>query len=87
MNLLEKEAAHQRAKYLKYKKLNKAFSKKKTSKEETFIIDDTLDSESSSSNEAHNSRDEDNKTSIAYDSMLGNNDKIGNIYIDSREDN
>ena len=30
VNLLEKEASQQREKYLKYKNLNKAFSKKKT---------------------------------------------------------
>ena len=29
VNILEKEASHQRAKYLKYKKLNKAFYRKK----------------------------------------------------------
>ena len=57
VNLLEKEASHQRTKYLKYKKLNKAFAKKKTRKEENFILDDTWDSDSSSSSESHNSRD------------------------------
>ena len=45
MNLSEREAAHKRAKYLKYKKLNKAFAKKKTHKEETVILDDTSDSD------------------------------------------
>ena len=52
LNLLEKEASHQRAKYLKNKKLNKAFSKKKIPKE-----DETLDSNSSPSIEGYNSRD------------------------------
>ena len=47
MNLLEKEAPHQRAKYLKHKKLNKDFAKKKTRKEETVTLDDTTDSNSS----------------------------------------
>ena len=56
VNLLEKEASHQRAKYLKYKKLNKAFAKKKNHKEETVILDDTLDSNSSSSSKDKNSR-------------------------------
>ena len=51
LNLLEAEASHQRAKHLKYKKLNKYFAKKKTPKEETVIIDDTLDINSSSSSE------------------------------------
>ena len=59
MNILEKEASHERAKYLNYKKLNKAFAKKNTRKEETDILDDTSDSDSSSSSEAHNYCDED----------------------------
>ena len=46
VNLLENEASHQRSKYLKYKKLSKAFSKKNT----RVILDDPLDSDSSSSN-------------------------------------
>ena len=87
VNILEKEAAHQRAKYLKYKKLNKAFAKKNTCKEETVILDDTLDSNSYSSSEAHNSCDEEKKTSIAYDSESGNNDKSSNNSINSEEDN
>ena len=45
VNLLEKEASHQRAKYLKYKNLNKAFSKKKTG----VIQYDPSESDSSSS--------------------------------------
>ena len=47
MNLLEREDAHQRAKYLKYNKPNKAFAKKKTPKEETVVLYDTSDSNSS----------------------------------------
>ena len=73
MKLLEREAAHQRAKYLKYKNPNKAFTKKKTPKEDTVIIDDTSDSESSSSIEADNPPDEYNKTSIVYDSDSADN--------------
>ena len=42
VNLSEKEAAHQRAKYLKYKKLNKAFSKRKTH----VILDERLERDS-----------------------------------------
>ena len=61
VNLLEKEASHQRDKYLKYKKLNKAFAKMNT----PVIIDDPLDSDSSSSSESHNSRKEYKKTFIA----------------------
>ena len=62
VNLLEKEASHQRAKYLKHKKINKAFSKTRT----LVIIDDISESNSSSSSEADNSFDEVEKTSIAY---------------------
>ena len=87
MNHLEKEAAHQRAKYLKYKKLNKYFAKTKTHKEETFIIDYTSDSNSSSSSEAHNSCGEYEKTPIAYDSMSGNDDESSNSSINSEEEN
>ena len=52
-NILEKEASDQRAKYLKYKKLNKAFSKMKT----RVILDDPSESNSSSSSEGDNSPD------------------------------
>ena len=87
VNLLVKEAVHQRAKYLKYKKLNKSSAKKKTRREETVIIDDTSDSDSYSSSEAHNYRDEDEKTSIAYNSESDNDDKIINSSIGSKGKN
>ena len=74
VNLLEKEASHQRAKYLKYKKLNKAFAKKKT----RVVLDDPSDSDSYSSSESQNFQNEDEKTSIAYDSESGNNNEINN---------
>ena len=74
MNLLEKEAAHQRVKYLKYKNVNKTFAKKKTRKEETVILDDTSGSNSSSISEDQSSRDEDEEASIAYDSESDNDD-------------
>ena len=83
---MEKEAFHHRAKYLKYKKLNKAFAKKKTRKEDTFILNDTSGSNSSSSSEAQNSRDENEEASIAYGSELGSDDKSSNISIKSKED-
>ena len=86
LNLLEREAAHQRAKSLKYKKINKAFAKKETPKEETIIIYETSNRDSSSSSEAYNSRDEDEKASIAYDSEYADNDEISNISI-GREGN
>ena len=50
VNLLEKQASHQREKYLKYKKLNKAFSKKNT----PIILEDSeSDSYSSSEEKIH----------------------------------
>ena len=54
VNILEREAAHQRSKYLKYKNINKDIAKKKTPKEDTIILDDTSDSNSSSSSEDYN---------------------------------
>ena len=87
MNLLEKEAACKRANYLKYKNPNKAFAKKNTRKEETVIIDDTLHRDSSSSSGAHNLRDEDDKTSIAYNSDSVNDYESSNSSIDREEDN
>ena len=82
LNILEKEASHQRAKYLKYRKLNKAFSKKKT----RVILDDPSESNSSSSSEADNSPDEGEKISIAYDLASGNSDESSNIATDTEEE-
>ena len=65
INLLKAQADHQKS---KNKKLNKAFSKKKTSKEENVILDDTLDSNYSSISEDENSTYEGEKTSIPYNS-------------------
>ena len=70
MNLLAKEASHQRAKYLKYKKLNKAFSTGKT----RVILDDPLESNSSSSSEGEKFPDKGEKNYIVYDSESGNSD-------------
>ena len=50
INLLEKKASQQKAKYLKYKSLNKAYSKKKT----PVILEDS-ESDSSSSEEENSS--------------------------------
>ena len=61
------------------KKINKAFTRKKASKE-----DDTLDSNSSSSSVAYNSRDEKEKSSITYDSELADDDESSNISIVSK---
>ena len=82
MNPLEKKASHQRATYLKYKKLNKAFYKKNT----RVVLYYPLDRDSSSSSEADNSPDEDEKTSIAYDSDSGNSDKISNSATNTKEE-
>ena len=64
VNLLEKQAYHQRAKYLKYKNLNKLFSRKNT----RVILEDPSERNSSSSSEEGNSSDEGEKKSITYDS-------------------
>ena len=69
---MQSEAAHQNS---KYENLNKAFTKKKTSKEEMVVLYDASDSDSSSSGESDNSPDEYEKTSIAYDSDSAENDK------------
>ena len=53
VNLFDKEASHQRAKYLNYKKLNKTLAKKNT----RVILDDPSESDSSSSSEDNNSPD------------------------------
>ena len=78
VNLSEIEAAHKRSKYLKYKKIKKSFANKNTPKE-----DDTSDSNSSSSSEAYNSRDENEKSSITYDSESAENYESSNISISS----
>ena len=82
MNLLEKEAPHKRAKYLKYKKLNKALSKRKTS----VILDDPLESDSSSISEGDNYPGEGEKNSIAYDSESGNSDESSNSATNTEEE-
>ena len=82
VNLLEKQASHQRAKYLKYKKLNKAFSKKKT----RVILDEPSEIDSSSSSEDDNSPDEGEKKSITYDSESGKSDESSNSTTDTKEE-
>ena len=81
VNLLEKQASHQRAKYLKYKKLNKAVSKKNT----RVILDDPSESDSSSSSEDDSSSDEGEKNSITYNSESGEIDKSSNSATDTKE--
>ena len=81
VNILEKQVSRQRSKYLKYKKLNKAFSKKKT----RVIIDDPSESDSSSSSEERNSSDEGDKKSITYDSESEESYKSRNSATDTDE--
>ena len=81
VNLLEKQASHQREKYLKYKKLNKAFSKKKPR-----VILENSESDSSSSSEEENSSDKGEENSITYDSESGESDKGSNSATDTEEE-
>ena len=74
VNLLEKESSHQRAKHLKYNKLNKDFSKKKT----CVILYDPLESDSSSISVGDNSPNVGENNPIAYDSKSGNSDESRN---------
>ena len=62
INLLEKKASQEKAKYLKYKSLNKASSKKKSP-----VILEDFESDSSSSEE-ENSSGEGEEHSMTYDS-------------------
>ena len=82
VNLLEKQASHQRAKYLKYKKLNKAVSKKKT----RVILDELSERDSSSSSEDDNYSDEGEKNCITYDSESGESKNSGNSATDTEEE-
>ena len=77
---MQAEAAHQKS---KYEKLNKDFTKRKTSKEETVVIDDSSGSDSSSISESNHSSNETGKISIAYDSDSAENDEISSSYISS----
>ena len=63
-NLIKKKASQEKAKYLKYKSINKASSKKKT----PVILDDS-ESESSSSEEENYSSEKEH--SMTYDSESG----------------
>ena len=78
--LFQAEASHQNS---KYENLSKAFTKKKTPKEDTVIWDDSSDSNSSSRSESENYPGKDHKTSIAYDSDSADNDKSSSSSIDS----
>ena len=80
INLLEKKASQQKAKYLKYKSLNKASPKKKT----PVILEDS-ESDSSSSEE-ENSSDEGEENSMTYDSESGGSDKISDNATNTEEE-
>ena len=78
-NLIEKKASQEKAKYLKYKSLNKASKKKSPVILELSEID-------SSSSEEENSSDEEEEHSMTYDSELGGNDKSSNNATDTEEE-
>ena len=84
LNLFQTEAAHQK---YKYEKLNKAFTKRNTSKEETVNISDSLYIHSSSRRESNNPYSKTGKTSIAYDSDSADDEKISSSYIRNEENN
>ena len=71
-NLIEKKASQEKAKYLKYKILNKASSKKKT----PVILEDS--ESNSKSGKEENSSDEGEEHSMTYDSESGKSDKSSN---------
>ena len=71
----------------KYEKINKAFTKRTTSKEDTVNLADSLDSDYSSSIYSNNYSPETGKTSIAYDSDSAENDEISSISISSEDNN
>ena len=78
-NLIEKKASQEKAKYLKYKSLNKASSKKKT----PVILEDS-ESDSSSSEEENSSSEEEH--SMTYDSESGESDKSSDNATDTEEE-
>ena len=81
INFLENKASQQKAKYLKYKSLNKAFSKKNT----LVILEDT-ESDYSSSSEEENYSYEGENNSMTYDSESGGSDKSSDNTTDTEEE-
>ena len=81
---MQAEAAHQKS---KYEKLNKAFTKRNTSKEETVKLADSSDRNYSSSSESKNSSPKTGKkkTSITYDSDSADDGKISSSYNSSKD--
>ena len=86
LNLLQAEAAHQK---FKYENLNKAFTKRKTYKEETINLADSSESNYSSSGEPKTPppRTGKNKTSITYDSDSADVGKISSSSTSSGDRN
>ena len=84
INLLQAEAAHQT---VKYDNLNKSFTKRNTSKEDTFNIADSSDINSSSSSDSNSSSPETGKLSITYDSYSSGYEKISSSSISSEDNN
>ena len=80
INILDKKASQEKAKYLNYKSLNKASSKKKTP-----VILEGSKSDSSSSEE-ENSSDEGEENSMTYDSESGGSEKSSNNATDTEEE-
>ena len=79
---MQAEAAHQKS---NYKKLNKAFTQRKNSKEDTIVLAKYSDRDSSSRSESNHSSNENGKPSIAYDSNSADDDKISSSYIISKD--
>ena len=84
LNLLQAESAHQKS---NYENLNKAFTKKKTSKEDIVVLADSSDSDSSSRSESNIFSPETGKSSIAYDSDSTHNYNICSSSISSEDNN
>ena len=79
-NLIEKKCSQEKAKYLKYKSLNKEYSKKNT----PVILEDSKSNSSSSKEE--NSSDEGEEHSMTYDSELGGSDKSSDNATNTEEE-
>ena len=79
---MQVEAAYRKS---KYGKINRAFTKRKTSKEETVNIADYSNINYSSRSESNISSPKTGKASITYDSDYSDDEKISSSSI-SRED-
>ena len=84
LSLFQEESAHQKS---DYEKLNKDFTKRKTSEEETVVLYETSDSNYSYISESNNSSNETGKTSIAHDSDSTEDDESRSSSISSKDNN